>query len=122
MKQDGMMVRSRGSAGLWFLMAVALAGGCAMEPLADDRANDVVQACCAAARSRVETVKDVESDKFRSRCGACKRGESKGTCERAAEKVQTTVRDAYRGDLSPMECSGMRSALGAVGVGIPESR
>ncbi len=98
------------------------ATGCPSEPLTDDQANDIVQACCGEARGRIETVHDVESQRFRERCGACKRGNSKRECESAAGKVQSRVKEAYGDNPMPISCETMKSALEPLGVRIPSLR
>jgi hypothetical protein len=112
---------------MWNRLACAallgLAGtslGCNTAPIKDERINRVLSACCEAARGRVELAADVETDKFRNRCGACRVGKQTGECEAAARRVQGAVSKAYASETWPMECSTLREQLGELGVSIPK--
>jgi len=109
--------RSRLAAAL--LAIAASVAACDSEPIKDERISVVVAGCCDAARSRVELANDVETSKFRDRCGACRVGRSKGDCEAAARRVLGAVAKAYSSEVLPAECSTMRAQLGELGISIP---
>ncbi|MBI5537294.1 MAG: hypothetical protein HY898_31520 [Deltaproteobacteria bacterium] len=104
---------------VWVALAAVLLGGCNTEPIKDEKANVLLAACCEAARSRIELANDVETSKFRDRCGSCKVGKSKGDCEAAARRVMGAVTRAYSAEMLPAECSTLRAELGELGISIP---
>lgn len=93
--------------------------GCDGEPIKDERPNQILSACCDAARAQVEIVQDVETSKFRDRCGSCRVGKSKGDCQAAARRVFGAVSRAYASSILPGECSTLREQLGEYGISIP---
>lgn len=110
-----------GWAAVWGLV-VAMGAGCKSEPLPDDRANDTLESCCSEARERVTSIKDVETDRFRESCGACKQGNSKRECASGAAKVQEAVRQAYGNEVLPVSCTTLKSSLAELGVDVPSMR
>lgn len=100
-------------------LCAALSGACNTEPIKDEKANVLLSACCEAARSRIELANDMETSKFRDRCGSCKVGRSKGDCEAAARRVLGAVTHAYSAETLPAECSTLRAELGELGISIP---
>jgi hypothetical protein len=111
----------RRAAALAALASVIASAGCDSEPIKDERPNRILSACCEASRERVELAQDVETSKYRDRCGSCRVGKSKGDCEAAARRVMVAVAKAYAADLLPSECSTMREQLGGFGITIPAS-
>lgn len=101
---------------LSLLWIAAVVGGCTSDPIESDEPTAIVNRCCAEARARVASVKDVESTQFGARCNACRPGESKKACATAAKKILHTVKGAY-GDMStPSACTTMLDSLGEHGI------
>jgi hypothetical protein len=100
----------------------ALGAGCDDPSLGDDRANATLEACCSAVRDRTEGVRDVEADKFRSRCGACRQGATRRQCERGASLVVQSVKAAWGDSPVPLECQTLRESMSKFGVSVPAMR
>ena len=72
------------------------------EPVSSNRPNQLMVACCDAARANIALAKDMETELFERRCEACRQGKSRRECASGAQKIYRTVKTAAGQGLMPL--------------------